>query len=293
MNDSPDAPFFDDDDEEILQEDVDTLLPENRDLLNAVLLLEENLDQVEDPVGMYIVLYDLHNELEQIEEAGAALVEAAKRVDTENHSDLVFFLYNQLELFSQLNPDAQFAYERLGQLIADEEEGLGANTTHLDQRKLYQVDLVPEILLAQLLQRVRAISDEEFRIILQDLCWCINREPTSPRTLQYVLEDRGLPHREKAIETMARDSGTPYIDLKLVNIDTEVSEVLPREFSIRRAAVVIGEVGGEPLVALLNPYNLQLREDLARMIDSDPHYLLASAEGYTHVLEHPALDSTP
>lgn len=290
MNDSPDAPFFDDEDDEKFQEELDSLYLDNRDLMDAALLLEEHLDHVDDPVGMHIALYDLYNELEKIDDAGNALVEAAKRIGPDHHADLTFFLYNQLELFAQLNPEAQSAYERLGQLIADDEGDLGANTTQLDQRKLYQVDLVPEILLAQHLHRMHTLSDEEFYIGLQDLCWCTNREPTTPRTLQYVLEDRALPHREKAIEFMARDSSTPYIDLKLIKFDSEVVDVLPREFSVRRAAAVIGEVGGEPLVALLNPYNLQLREDLARMIESDPHYLLVSAEGYTHFLENARSD---
>jgi hypothetical protein len=285
MTDQPDAPFFDEDDEGKLQQELDSLYLENLDIMDAILLLEENLTEVDDAVGMYITLYDFHTELEKIEDAGQVLVEAAKRVSSSHHADLTFFLYNQLELFSQLNPDAQSAYERLGRIISDDEGDLGVNTTHVDQRKLYQMDLVPEILLSRHLYRMKIISDDEFHFALQDLCWCVNRPILAPRSVLYVLEDRGLPHREKSIEFIAEDSSTPYLDLHLIDFDPEVVATLPEEFYRRRAAAVFGEVGGEPLVALLNPYNLQLREDVAGMLDAQPHFFLASAEGYQHFLQ--------
>ncbi|MGA0369574.1 MAG: hypothetical protein ACO3N7_09000, partial [Kiritimatiellia bacterium] len=58
----------------------------------------------------------------------------------------------------------------------------------------------------------------------------------------------------------------------------------PRDFCLNRAACVFGEVGGEPLVALLNPFNLQLKEDVSRLIDSEPHYFVTSAASYQDYL---------
>lgn len=265
---------------------------ENQEVLEAIRLLESEIHEVEDPVGMYLALFDMYNEFEDIGDAGQCLIEAARRVGPDHHGDLCYFLYNQLELFAQLNPEAQSAYERIGHLISQDEGDLGANTLHLDQRKLYQVDLIPEILLANHLHRSRVVSDPEYRLVLQDLCWCVNRAPTAPRSVLYVMEDRALPHNEKAVEFLAHDASTPYLDLELIDFDPELMEVLPAEFCRRRAAAVVGGVGGEPLVALLNPFNLQLREDVARMIDREPHYFLASAAGYQMFLDHQADAST-
>lgn len=265
---------------------------ENQEVLEAIRLLEAEIHEVEDPVGMYLALFDMYNEFEDIEDAGQCLNEAARRIGPDHHGDLCYFLYNQLELFAQLNSKAQAAYERLGHLISQDEGNLGANTLHLDQRKLYQVDLIPEILLANHLHRARVISDPEYRLALQDLCWCTNKAPTAPRSVLYVMEDRVLPHNEKAVEFLAHDASTPYLDLALIEFDADLLEVLPAEFCRRRAAAVIGEVGGEPLVALLNPFNLQLRKDVARMIDSEPHYFLTSAAGYQVFLDRQADAST-
>jgi hypothetical protein len=285
MSTPPDDPYFDDKGDFSYDETAhDALYEDSKEIVDAIFLIEEALPKIEDPVGVYITLFDLYNEIEHIEEAGAALVQAAQRIGPDDHSDLTFFLYNQLELFSQLNSEAQFAYERLGHLIAEDEGSLDANTVHLDQRKLFQVDLIPELLLANHLLRMHALSDAEYAVCIQDLCWHSSGAQTTPRSLLFVLEDRGLPHREKAIEFLAHDASTPYLDLKLIHFDPDLLEVLPPEFCQRRAACVIGEVGGEPMIAILNPYNMALKEDVARLIDSEPHYFLASAEGYQHFL---------
>ncbi len=278
-------PFFDDLEADDMQESLDSLYEQNREILDAVQILEEALPDIEDAVGVHITLFDFYNELESINDAGNSLVEAAKKVGQDQHGDLVFFLYNQLELFSHLSPDAQHAYERLGHLIAEDEGELSADTLHLDQRKLFVSDLIPEILLAGHLHRMHVISDQEFYVVLQDLCWYSNHEPVAPRAVLYVLEDRGLPHGEKAVEFLAHDSNTPYLDLDLIHLDVELLEYLPEDYSIRRAACLIGEVGGEPMVAILNPYNLHLKEEVGRVLESEPHFYLTSAKGYQRYLD--------
>lgn len=265
-------------------EDYETLYNENRELLEAIHQLEENIAEVEDPVGMYIALFDIYSEMENMTEAGHALAEAAKRVEPGEHEDLIYFLYNQLELFAQLSPEAQSAYERLGHYISEDDGQLESNTLFLDQRKLYQIDLIPEVLLANHLHRSRIISAQEYTLVLQDICWLTVNQPVAPRSVMHVLSDRELPHRDKALEFIAHDAATPFIDLDLVDIQPEFFEVLPEDFHIRRAACVFGEVGGEPLAAMLNPFNLQLKEDITRLIESEPHFYLTSPDSYQKFL---------
>jgi len=266
-------------------EDYESLYLENKEFLDAINLLEDVLPDVSDSVGIYIALFDIYSELENMGEAGHCLVEASRRVEPGEHGDLIYFLYNQLELFAQLNPDAQSAYERLGNFISQDDGRLDANTLYLDQRKLSQVDLIPEILLANHLHRSRVISDQEYHLILQDICWLTSKAQEAPRACCFVLRDRELPHREKALEFMAHDASTPYIDLDLMDIKSDFFEILPQDFCTHRAACIFGEVGGEPLVAMLNPFNLQLKEDLSRLIDSDPHFFVTSATCYQNFLD--------
>lgn len=257
---------------------------ESREVTEAIRILEEALPDVEDPVGIYVALYDMYTDLEEMNEAGRCLVEAARRVSATDHSDLSFFLYNHLELFSQLLPEAQSAYERISMLITAGDGDLGANTLHLDQRKIYQHDLIPELLLAQHLHRARVISGPEYLIILHDLCWYSAYAPLSPRTVLYVLDDRELPHRDAAIEFLAHDSGVPYIDMALVEPNPAALEILPPDFIRIRAACAFGLISGEPMVAVLNPFNLQLRDDVANQMENDAHYFLTSATAYTRLL---------
>lgn len=283
------SPFDDYSDEsglpDVPEESYEDLNNQKKELLDAIHLLEEAIPEVDDSVGIYISLFDIYSEIENMAEAGHCLVEAANQIHSGHHDDLAYFLYNQLELFAQLNPDAQTAFERMGQIISQDDGTLDANTLYLDQRKLYQADLIPEILLANHLHRSRIISKQEYHMSIQDLCWFTSQAPQAPRACLYVLEDRGLPHCQKAIEFLAHDASTPYIDLNLISIDPDLFDILPSDYCLRRAACIFGEVGGEPLVALLNPYNLQLMEDVSRIIESTPHFYLTSAKGYQSFLE--------
>lgn len=269
--------------EEAQTEAQDYQVPQEQ--AEAVRILEEALPDIEDPAGVYIALYDMYTDLEEMSEASRCLVEAARRVSPEANANLTFFLYNHLELFAQLHPEAQSAYTRISHIISEGKGELGANTLHLDQRKIYQHDLIPELLLAQHLQRGRILSDQEYRIILHDLCFYSTFAPVSPRTVLYVLDDRELPHRDKAIEFLAHDSGVPYIDMAHVEPEPAALEVLPPDFVRIRAACAFGTIAGEPMIAVLNPFNLQLRDDVANQIETDAHYFLTSAKAYNKLLD--------
>lgn len=258
----------------------------NQEILDTIGILENGLSGMDDPAGIYIALYDLYNETDEMERAGEYLVKAGEQVLQGKHRDLTYFLYNQLELYAQLNMEAQRVYERLADLISEEDDAeLGAHTLHLDQRKIYQHDLVPELLLARHLHRSRILSDPEYKVILHDLCWYSVHGPTAPRTLLYILEDRTLPHHDRAIEFLAHDSQIPFIDLRRMNPDPNALELIPKEFIRNRGACPFGFVGGEPMIAVLNPFNLQLRDDVHQHIQLPSHYYLTSAAGYQKVLD--------
>lgn len=256
----------------------------HRDVVQAIELLEEALPNIEHPIGIYIALFDLYTDLEDMSQAGACLVEAGRRVSLGHQQELTYFLYSHLELFAQLNPTAQEIYERLAHLIARDEGDLGKNTMHLEQRKIYKYDLIPELLLAQHLKRARQISDAEYNIIIHDLCYYSTSAVDEPVTLLYVLQKRELPHESQVIEFLAHDSGVPYVDLTLVRPTDHILNWLHLEFVRVRAACAFGEIGGHPQIAVLNPYNLQMRDDVGVLVNQPCHYFLCSARGYDHIL---------
>jgi len=278
-------------DDNLFAEDADSLIDSmsqmydlNQEHLDAIHILENEVDRVRDSVGIYITLFDLYSQLENMQEAGQCLVEASRGVDREKHRALIYFLYNQLELFAQLSPQAQAAYERMGDLIAGDDD-INPSSVALDQRRLNMQDFIPELLLAQHLTRSKKLSPSEFQIVVEDLCWFGAQPQTAPRACLYVFHDRQLPHEDRAIEFLAQDAAMPYIDLNLIEPEPDFLEVLPPESCLRRAACVFGQVGGEPMVALLNPFNLKLMDDISRRLECEPHFFLTRASGYTHFLE--------
>ena len=257
----------------------------HRDLAQAIGLLEDALPRIENPIGVSLALFDMYTDLEDMAQAGACLIEAARRVSLGKQSELTYFLYSHLELFAQLNAEAQNVYERLSSIIARDEGDLGKNTLHLDQRKIYQYDLIPELLLAQHLMRARQVSEAEYHILLHDLCHYTTKAQTAPRTVLHILDQRELPHRDGVIEFLAHDSGVPFIDLALFRPEEDVMDLLHLEFIQVRAACAFGHIAGEPMVAVLNPYNLQLRDDVGLLVQRPTHYYLGSAKGYQRMLD--------
>ncbi len=257
----------------------------SREMMDVVAMLEDSLPKIEDPCGIYLALYDLLTEIEEMDLAGKYLVQTGLRVIAGEHRSLTYFLYNQIELFAQLNPEAQRVYEQLADIIGEDEGELGATTLHLDQRKIYLHDLIPELLLARHLLQARVISDAEYHVILHDLCWYDTRPPPAPRTVAYILEDRVLPHHDRAIEFLAHDSGVPYLDLRMIQPDPASLDLLPREFMRVRGACAFGSVGRDPMIAVLNPFNLQLRDDVFKHIEEPTHYFFTSAQGYQKILD--------
>jgi len=69
-----------------------------------------------------------------------------------------------------------------------------------------------------------------------------------------------------------------------VQPDPEALEILPPDFVRIRAACTFGQIAGEPMVAVLNPFNLQLRDDVTNQIETDAHYYLTTATAYTRIL---------
>lgn len=263
----------------------DELMAEgHRDVIQAIELLEEALPRIEQPLGIYIALFDLYTDLEDMSQAGACLLEAGRRVSLGHQAELTYFLYNHLELFAQLDPSAQEIYERLAHTISRDEGDLGQNTVHLEQRKIYKYDLIPELLLAQHLKRARQISDAEYHIVIHDLCYYSNTAIESPTTLLYVLRHRELPHESDVVSFLAQDSGVPYIDLTLIEPTHDVLSLLHLEFITVRGACAFGAIADEPLIAVLDPYNLQLRDDVATLLQRPCHFYLCSAKGYEQIL---------
>jgi hypothetical protein len=95
----------------------------------------------------------------------------------------------------------------------------------------------------------------------------------------HVMEARGFKNLERVMGVLARESGVPIISLSSFDFNFDAACLLPLDFMVRRGAVVFECLGQDALVAVLNPYDKQLRRDTQTLCARRCHfYLVLSSE---------------
>jgi hypothetical protein len=190
--------------------------------------------------------------------------------DLQKHMDTLLILAQEFA-------EARDCLERVGQHMP------GAH--HAAAPKLKQgVDISSELTLAWNLFEDGELTQEEYSSIVQDLTEMATRKVEVPVTVQHILFDRGFKNPERILNYLSRKSGCPFIALPSFDISRELQARLDLSFMESRGAMVFGQVGGELMVALLNPLNSTLKEKVQQLVGSVCHFFLTSAPAYDQVL---------
>lgn len=153
------------------------------------------------------------------------------------------------------------------------------------RRRRRAVDITPELTLAWNLLQAEEISQDDYNTIVQDLTESTTKQIGVPITVLHVLEDRQFKNAAKIMAFLAKESGLPIIPLSRFEISLEAFNLLPAGFSAQRGALVFGKIGHEPMVALLNPYDTDLRAEVERLTGSKCHFFLVPASEYDAALK--------
>lgn len=119
--------------------------------------------------------------------------------------------------------------------------------------------------------------------LADDLCMELLDELTdrpvtdTPHSISAMLAlDARYPELSDAVmEAMQKESGLPLIPLNLLDPTSETMAILPPLFSRIKAVVVFGLIGEEALVALLNPLNAELRNEIRGIAKRVCHFFIA------------------
>jgi hypothetical protein len=78
----------------------------------------------------------------------------------------------------------------------------------------------------------------------------------------------------------SKDSSTPIIALGLVDLQKDAVSLVPVEAMIQRGAMVFELLGPAALVAVLNPYNKKLREEIAATLKRKCYFYLVAPSDF-------------
>lgn len=259
----------------------------------AISAFEQILEALPNDRLALETLIEAYEQLGEHDKALTYLLRLAHIVAEEADPEAIPAVAEKLQKLGAEHDTAREMLKQLARVSSPEEKQAPAKPVETAPRKT--VDIAAELALAWNLAQAGEISQEDYANVAHDLSENTMKNVVTPVTVQHALADRGFKNMDKVLRFMAVNSGMPIIPLGSFDLQREAAGLLPLDFMTRRAAVVFDLMGHEALVALLNPYDTELREEVLRRVGRPCHFFLTTAHAYDLYLERlaKALQQTP
>ena len=129
------------------------------------------------------------------------------------------------------------------------------------------------------------LTQEEYSGIVQDLSEMGASEASATVSVLHVLESRGFRKLDRIMGRVAKECDAPFVSLGSFELQLDAMRLLPREFMVRRGAVAFGAMGGDLLVVVMNPYDQQLRHDVASLAGRRCHFFMTLPSEFDRALD--------
>lgn len=148
-----------------------------------------------------------------------------------------------------------------------------------------RLDISNEMSLAWELAQAGEITQDEYTEVVHDLTENSTKALNSPVTVLHVLEDRQYKNRERILAYLAKLSGTPLITLSAFDLQPAAFNMIPMDLMARQGAIAFDQMAQDLLVAILNPFNKDLQENIKAVTGRECHFYLVSAADFETALE--------
>jgi tetratricopeptide (TPR) repeat protein len=250
------------------------------EMREAILAFEQILEALPDDRLALETLIEAYEEIGDRQKALDYLLRLARVVVAEADAEAAPKVMEKLQALGAKSPAAKELIDRLAKLTAPRE---APAATEPVRRKA--VDIAPELALAWNLAQAGELSQEDYASVAHDLSENSMRTVVVPVTVQHVLYDRGFKQIDKVLQFLSTNSGLPIIPLGQFELQKEAYSLLPLDFMTHRAAMVFELMDSDALVALLNPYDTELREEVKRLTRRTCFFYLTTALAYDSCLE--------
>ncbi len=250
---------------------------------NAIAAFEQILQAMPED---RLALESLHEAYEKIGDHANALdylLRLARVVADEKDSTSAPGIIEQLKRADQNDARVKNAISLLEKIAPSHpSEAEAAPTKPHPVRRRH--DITAEMSLAWNLLQAAEISQDDYNNIIQDLTENLSKKIEVPVSVLHVIEDRRLKNADRILAFISRDAEIPIIPLSRFEIQEECFDKLPLDFMVHRGALVFEIMQSEALVAILNPYDTNLRNDVREQLGMPCHFYLVSAPDYDAAL---------
>lgn len=140
--------------------------------------------------------------------------------------------------------------------------------------------LAAEMSMAWNLMEAGELTQEQYALVVQDLTGMSGQRGGGTVSTLHAIEAHGDMDLERIMGFLARECGTPIISLDNFELNTDAMRLLPRPFMTERGAIVFELLGPDALVAILNPYDSELRKDVKTLLAKEAHFFIVPASQF-------------
>ena len=249
-----------------------------KELQKTAAMLEQILEVMPDDLFTLRALYETSLKLEQPEKAFDCLKRLDDGARASQNAEIISFVLNQYNSIVDEMPAVQKRIERLRelQMVTDLLKGEEPVKPTAGRKR----GIESEMALAWELFQDEQLTQEEYSNVLHDLTEMSSREVSVPVTVLHILHDRNFSRFERLLTYLSQKSGVPIMSLGQFTEREDLRDVLPLEFISHHGALPFAQVGGDLLLAVLNPMDKDLVRRAGEISGRHCHAYLVTPQEY-------------
>ncbi len=145
-------------------------------------------------------------------------------------------------------------------------------------------NLADELSFAWSLMESEQLTQEEYSKVVQDLTDMSASDAAATVSVLHALEFGEFKGLERLMATVSKEYGTPIVALSYFDIQQNAATALPKDFMLRRGAMVFEFIGEHALVVVMNPSDKQLQKRIETLTSRNCHFFMALPSELDQVL---------
>ena len=256
-----------------------------REVRDAIDAFEQILEAIPNDRMALETLVDAYEQINDRKKTLEYIIRLAEVIEEDRDAETAPRLIERLRAFGSNDPSAKQMLENLQKLVVPtrkEPEPAVVRKTPVAKRKV--IDVTAEMALAWNLVQAGELTQEDYSNVVHDLTESSSKNVEVPVTVLHVLHDRTFKNLDKVLTFLSSQSGLPIVSLSNFELQKDTYKLLPETFMMHRGAIVFELMGRDALVAILNPYDTELRKDVEDLTKKPCHFYMVSAESYDNCL---------
>ncbi len=246
-------------------------------VMHSISMLKQILEVMPHDIEAMEAIYTAYRNMGDDDNAVAYLKRLVDMSIEDRDTDAFDFIRDELKNFADKKPGiVSFLQERMDVYESLEEGELLEEEVDLPKDQ----DLGDEFALVWRLYEEGQLDQEQYLSVLHDLMDVSGREMDVPVSVLHVLNDSGFAQLNRIMNYLSARSGVPCISLSNFEVSEDVVGILPYKYRAHKGALPFGRLEKDLMVAVLNPFNHRLEDEIETVSGQRCHTFLVEPSDY-------------